>query len=291
MPRRPDVLLVSSHVARGSVGNRAMGFALERLGHAVWEVPTVILPHHPGHGPAPRIVASQEDFAALAQALERAPELARIGGIVTGYFATPAQVAAAARLVAAVKRANPAALYLCDPVLGDGDALYVGEAIAEAVRDRLMPAADVATPNAFECRWLAGATDGAGDLAALAARLPAAAVVVTSAPALMRGHTGNLVLGAGEAVLAEHPLVDSAAKGTGDLFAALVLARLLEGRMLPKAVEMAAASVFEIVAGTARAGGGELLLSELQHAITQPRATVAMRRLAPRPSRKPRPLT
>ena len=43
------VIVVSSHVARGSVGNRAAVFALETLGHPVWAVPTVVLPWHPGH--------------------------------------------------------------------------------------------------------------------------------------------------------------------------------------------------------------------------------------------------
>ena len=45
------VLSISSHVARGSIGNRAMVFALESLGFTVIAVPTVLLPHHPGHGP------------------------------------------------------------------------------------------------------------------------------------------------------------------------------------------------------------------------------------------------
>jgi hypothetical protein len=44
------VIVVSSHVARGSVGNRAAVFALETLGFPIWAVPTVILPWHPGHG-------------------------------------------------------------------------------------------------------------------------------------------------------------------------------------------------------------------------------------------------
>ena len=36
------VIAISSHVARGSVGNRAMVFALERLGFEVWAVPTIV---------------------------------------------------------------------------------------------------------------------------------------------------------------------------------------------------------------------------------------------------------
>ncbi|MEP2575390.1 MAG: pyridoxal kinase, partial [Nitratireductor sp.] len=39
---KPAVIVISSHVARGSVGNRAAVFALETLGYPVWAVPTVI---------------------------------------------------------------------------------------------------------------------------------------------------------------------------------------------------------------------------------------------------------
>ena len=41
------VIVISSHVVRGTVGNRAAVFALETLGHPVWALPTVIL--GPGH--------------------------------------------------------------------------------------------------------------------------------------------------------------------------------------------------------------------------------------------------
>ena len=67
------VIVVSSHVARGSVGNRAAVFALETLGHPVWAVPTVLLPWHPGHGRATRIVPDADQFSAFVKDLERAP--------------------------------------------------------------------------------------------------------------------------------------------------------------------------------------------------------------------------
>ncbi len=70
------------------------------------------------------------------------------------------------------------------------------------------------------------------------------------------------------------------AKGTGDLLAALILARRLQGHGIAKAAELALASVFEIVAGTAKAGADELLLPALQDAIVNPRASIVARRLA-----------
>ena len=143
----------------GSVGNRAMVFALERLGFEVWAVPTVLLPHHPGHGPGQRIVPSDEAFARLLEDLIRDDRSKNVSGIVSGYLGSPAQAGAVAELVKAVKTARPNAIYLCDPVIGDGGKLYVDQGIAEAIRDRLLPLADAATPNAFECAWLAGSAE------------------------------------------------------------------------------------------------------------------------------------
>jgi len=281
------VLLISSHVARGYVGNRAMVFALERLGYTVWAVPTVLLPHHPGHGPTKRIVPEENDFSELLEKLIEGDRAGGVGAILSGYLASTAQAHAVARAIKAVKAARPDALYLCDPVIGDRGGLYVNEALAMTIREELLPLADAATPNAFECAWLAGrADDPDPDLAALARNLPPPTVLVTSAPALMREQIGNLLVTQADTILFEHPELSTPAKGTGDLFAALLLARRLEGHDWPKATEMALSSVFEIMSGTEKAGADELLLPSLQDSLIHPRAAIGVRRVA---STAPRP--
>jgi pyridoxine kinase len=284
MPRAEgDVIVVSSHVARGTVGNRVVVFVLERLGFTVWAVPTIVLPFHLGHGAARRIVAEEPHFAELLEVLLRGGRARGVAAVVSGFLASAAQAEAVAELVRAVKAERPDALYLCDPVVGDQGKLYVGEALAAAIRERLMPLADIATPNAFECGWLAGrAPSGLDDLAAMARDLPPPVVVVTSTPGLIRGHIGNLLVEGGAATLIEHPEVATVAKGTGDLFAAALLARRLAGEDWAPAAEKASASTFEIVSGTAKAGADELLLPELQQAIVAPRAPVGVRRLVAR---------
>jgi pyridoxine kinase len=276
------VIVISSHVARGSVGNRAMVFALERLGFEVWAVPTVVLPHHPGHGPVDRIVLDEEAFAGLLQRLVANARAAGVAGIISGYLASPAQAEAVAALVAAVKAARPEALYLCDPVIGDAEPgqpgrLYVADVLAHAVRDLILPLADAATPNAFECVWLSG--QDPADLAHAAAGLPPDAVLVTSAPALLRGQHGNLLVEADAVTSLEHPTLLTRVKGTGDLLAALLLARRLEGHSWAKAAELSLSSVFEVLAGSAKAGADEMLLAAFQHALFRPQAPVNVRRL------------
>ena len=58
--------------------------------------------------------------------------------------------------MATARRANPGALYCCDPVIGDTDTgVYVRPGIEAFLRARL-PAADIATPNRFEIERLTG---------------------------------------------------------------------------------------------------------------------------------------
>jgi len=282
----PDaVISIASHVARGGVGNRAMVFALERFGIETWAVPTIVLAHHPGHGPVERIVPEPESFAKLLHGLVEGGRATEVVGIVSGYLASPEQAHAVAALVEAVKNGRRNALYLCDPVIGDAGGLYVAPALADAIRDHLLPLADIATPNAFECAWLAlgkaARNEAEPDLAALARALPPPVMLVTSAPAMMRRHVGNLLVTERDAILFEHALVKTAAKGTGDLLAALFFARRLMGQSLPKAAELALAGVYEIVAGTAKAGADELMLAALQDSIVAPQTSIVARRLGP----------
>jgi pyridoxine kinase len=274
------VIVISSHVARGSVGNRAAVFALETLGFPVWAVPTVILPWHPGHGRATRIVPPLDQFTALLADLERAPWLGEVGAVLSGYLGEAGQADAVASLVAAVKAKNPGAIYICDPVMGDSGGLYVPEVTAVAMRDRLMPIADIATPNRYELEWMAGAT--LADMrSVISAALHAgpSTMLVTSAPAMMAGGTGNLLLDANQALLAEHRLIDKPPNGLGDLTAAVYLARILSGQPAIKALQSTTAAVYEILARTAKRGGDELQLETDAQSLSHPMAMVQLRHL------------
>lgn len=276
------VIVISSHVARGSVGNRAAVFALESLGYPVWAVPTVILPWHPGHGRATRIVPDTQQFTALMKDLETAPWLGEVAGVLSGYLGDVGQVAAVSSLVAAVRARNPQAIYVCDPVMGDHGGLYVPEALASALRDQLIPIADIATPNRYELEWLMGGArlDNISAVVAAASQVGPAKMLVTSAPALLAGSTGNLLVTPSATLLAEHRIIDRPPNGLGDLTAAVFLARLLGGQTLDKALQSTTASVFEILARTAKRGGDELQLETDVQSLSNPLAMVQLRHLA-----------
>jgi pyridoxine kinase len=283
------VIVISSHVVRGTVGNRAAVFALETLGHPVWALPTVILPWHPGHGKSTRVVLSTEDFDAMISDLIQAPWRGEIKAVLTGYLGSAAQVRSVARLVESLRGDNPDLLYMCDPVCGDEKGLYIAEETAVAIRDSLIPLASIATPNRFELAWLAGAPlETNGQIMEAALALGPSRMLVTSALPLMAGSTGNLYLSGRNALLAEHRLVPNPPNGTGDLLAAIFLSRLMEDLTEERRLMTATASVFEIIARTAKRGADELTLEQDASSISTPMAMVHMRRLMhPAQTRKP----
>jgi pyridoxine kinase len=282
---RKPLLVITSQVVRGGISGRGLVFALERLGHPVWFLPTILLPWHPGHGKGTRIAADPEAFASIAADLANSPKLSEIGGILTGYLGHPEQGEPIRDLVRAVKRLNPEAPYLCDPVIGDrlngeAGALYVPEATASAIRDELVPLADIVTPNCYELSWLTG-REVTTELQALSAArcLGNERVMVTSAPALRRNAIANLLAGPRGAVAAEHALVPNSPHGTGDLIAGLLLSRHLDGLADEEALVRSAGTTFELLARSVKKGADELLFAEEQQSIARPMALVTSRRV------------
>lgn len=285
------MIVISSHVACGSVGIRATGFALEVRGHSVWSVPTISLPFHPGHGRSTRVVPDTEQFEGFLDDLANCAWIGGVAAVLTGYMAGAGQVEAAARFIESVKKTKPDLVYLCDPVIGDGGGLYVPQTVAAAIRDRLLPLADIATPNAFETAWLAtGEGTAPTDLPAtqaMARNLPNGATIVTSAPAFMRGNIASLYCGADGAIAAEHRRLEGAPSGTGDLFSALYLSHYLTGAKPASALERAAASTFEVIAHAVRHDSDELVLESCIGSLQRPMAMVTMRSLGPATIRAP----
>jgi pyridoxal kinase len=248
-----------------------MVFALEKLGLPVWAVQTVSLAWHPGHGPSTRIVPHAEEFAALMADLSRSPKLAEIGAIITGYLGAPEQAGPIAALVRAVKAANPKAIYLCDPVTGDRAGLYVPEATAHAIRDELLPLADLATPNRFELEWLAQRPcKGIAACVEAARCLTPSRVIVTSVSGDDPSRIGNLLVAAKRADLVLHQRIDNPPNGPGDLIAALTVGHMLKGLDEADALQRASASVFEVLELATRRGADELALEADAHVVNAP---------------------
>lgn len=255
------VLCLSSQVARGYVGGAASRLALERMGHECWLLPTVILSNHPGHARFAGEQVPPGRLRAMLEAIEANGWLGDIDAVMTGYMPSAEHVTLAGTTIEKVRGVNPQAVHLCDPILGDDPGgLYVDEEVATALRDTLLPQADIATPNRFELEWLGATSCKRAKTAAGPARaLPPATVLVTSLAGSDPQTMVNLLISDKETWLANVPRRKGAPHGVGDLMAALLLGHLLSGTAAKEALAFATGSVE--VALAASEGADELRLA------------------------------
>jgi pyridoxine kinase len=216
--------------------------ALERLGHDVVALPTVVLSSHAAY---PHVAGTPVDPATLdkmANALEANGWLSSVDIIITGYLPTTAHVAVAAGLVQRVRKLSPAMRYICDPVLGDDPkGPYLPLETANALRDELLPLADIATPNAFELAWLTGHPTSSIESAIRAARtLRPPLILATSIPAANH-HLATLLVDPTSAHATSSPQRAKAPSGTGDLLTALFAGHLASSKTPPEALAHASA--------------------------------------------------
>ena len=181
------VLSVSSQVVYGHVGNSTAAFVLQRMGHEVLSLPTVLLSNRPGYGAIAGEPVSPAKLDAMLGALWSNGWLAGVDAILTGYIPTAEHAVLCERWIKALDRN---ALYVCDPIVGDEPGgVYIREDAACAIREKLVPLADVLTPNLFELGWLTGrAVADAGGAVEAARSLWKPDVIVTSAPAPSAGY-------------------------------------------------------------------------------------------------------
>jgi pyridoxine kinase len=260
-----NILSIQSEVVFGHVGQGAARFALQRLGHEVWALPSVLLSSHAGYPRVEGEATSADLLRRLFDGLDANGWLTRCDAVLSGYLGSADQAEIVADAVFRVKRANPQALYCLDPVLGDDGRAYAKPRVAEATARHLLPIADIVTPNTFELSQLSALPVRDRDNAVVAAkRLGRPLVLVTS---VHEGSDRIGVLGVanGENWFASTPWIAGVPHGAGDLFAALFLSEHLKGTKLAEALRRSVRSVFHILA--ASRDRGELLLVKEQHAL------------------------
>jgi pyridoxine kinase len=280
-----QILSIQSHVAFGYVGNSAAVFPLQRLGHEVWPVLTVNFSNHTGYGEWRGPVQAPADVAAVIEGIGERGTLPEVSAVLSGYQGDPAVGAVVLDAVAQVKAANPHAIYCCDPVMGDvGRGMFVRPGIPEFMRDQVVPAADVITPNHFELNFLAGveATPRLADVLEAVDRVRATGprnVLVTSV-VTDRSNTLSLVAvdeeGAWRVTTPHLPITPN---GGGDVTSAVYLAHLLGSGSTPTALERTANTMFAILERTLASGRRELDLIGSQDDIANPPARFEATRL------------
>jgi pyridoxine kinase len=179
------VLSIQSHVVYGYAGNTAAVFPLQRLGREVWAINTVEFSNHTGYGAWRGKILDPSLVLELVEGLEDRGALPRCEAVLSGYLGDAASARSILEAVKKVKAASPAAVYCCDPVMGDvGRGFYVHPDIPDMFRNEVVPLADIVTPNQFELEALTGmdssTVDGARRAVEKVHRMGPRVVLVTS---------------------------------------------------------------------------------------------------------------
>jgi len=278
------ILSIQSSVAYGHVGNSAATFPLQRLGHDVWPVLTVHFSNHTGYGSWRGQVLDPAVVADVIEGISDLDLLGSVDAVLTGYLGSPGVAEVVLDTVASIRELNPAAVYCCDPVMGDVDrGMFVLPGVPELIRDRVVPVADIVTPNAYELAYLAGVEPNSiGDLPGLLAAVGRVrdtgppTVLVTSVEFSTavgsdldnQAEIAMLAVDPTGAFLVRTPRLPISVNGAGDVTAALFLAHLPAGIRI--ALARVASSVHAILRRTAESGAREIQLIQAQREIAEP---------------------
>ena len=282
------ILSIQSSVAYGHVGNSAATFPLMRRGLEVWPVYTVHFSNNTSYESwrGPMLAAS--DILDVVAGIDDRGVLGDCDGVLSGYQGAADVGAAIVEIVRLVKGRNPAAIYCCDPVLGDVDrGIYVRPGIPDFMRSEVVPVADVITPNQFELGLLTGLpTSTLAEVlkAAYAARdLGPDIVLVTSVVTdELAGQLSMVLVSRLGAWRVTTPLISQTFTGAGDLTAAVFVGALVEhgaGSGAVEALAETAAVAYGVLSITAERGSRELQLVAAQSEIANPTQTFPVVRL------------
>ncbi len=277
-----QILSIQSAVAYGHVGNSAAVFPLQRLGHEVLAVNTVLFSNHTGYGAWRGPVLSGDDVGQVILGIEERGALGGVDLVLSGYQGSPQIAAVILDAVTRVKAANPHARYACDPVMGNArSGCFVDAAIPVLLREEVVPAADLITPNQFELGYLTGQLAGSAtptleavlDAVEAARALGPRTVLVTSVETEDQSADSISMLavtddGAWQVTTPRLPLK---ANGSGDVTAALFAAHLGTSGDPGDALRRTASSVFDLLEATLEAKSRELCLVQSQQAYVDPR--------------------
>ena len=273
----PPILSIQSHVVYGHVGNSAAVFPFQRLGREVWPLMTVQYSSHVGYAGWRGRAFDAAMIDDCLSGLEAIGVLPRCAGLLTGYLGKAEIGEAALRALDRIRAANGDAAYACDPVIGDiGPGIYVAAGVGEFFRDRALPLATIATPNAFELEWLTGNPSSdlqAARRAIAVLRAKGPRVVVATSLQLDDTPAGALDILAGDETglwRLRTPNLPISVNGSGDLFAALFFHHWLETRDTPETLSLATSTVHAVVKTTLDSGSRELNLIAAQDEFTRP---------------------
>ncbi|CAB9526229.1 Pyridoxal kinase [Seminavis robusta] len=248
------VLSIQSHVVSGYVGNKAAVFPLQLLGFDVDPINSVHFSNHTGFPNGfEGDVLQGDQLRAIMKGLERNDLLSDVEHLLTGYIGSASFLSAVLDVLQILRnRPNGKRLrYVCDPVLGDvGSGFYVPQELVQLFRDKVIPEANVVTPNQFEAEQLTGMTLNSVDDVKVACKalhdIGPSLVVITSV--LLKDDKDDTISvyaskrdeekDTTELWCIQCPQLPGRYTGTGDLLSSLLLGHSAIENNIPKTLEV-----------------------------------------------------
>jgi pyridoxine kinase len=270
------ILSIQSHVVYGHAGNAAAVFPLQRLGHCVSDVNLLQFSNHTGYASFGGSAISANELVDVFEGLKKINVLEKIDCIITGYIGSEEQVRVIADFIVEAKKINPSIIYCCDPVMGDyHTGMYVKSEVASALKNRLVPLADIITPNKYELSFLADKSlNGIQDvLHANKSFIQQNKKLLITSAIDDEQVTGIVFQENAQAYsLIQLPKFDVqyTVRGTGDVLTALFMGNYLQSLDFYQALEQSANTLHAIVEYSHKHNCSELPLIECQEHIVAP---------------------
>lgn len=243
----------------GRVSLTAIMPTLSAMGIQVCPVPTAVLSTHTGGD-----FAGYSFIDLTATMRETIAHWRKLGltmdAVYSGFLGSPEQCQIVSGMIDAFADGDP--LIVVDPVMGDRGRFYpsISPEMAQEMRE-LVKKADVVTPNLTELFLLLNEPYredlSPETLDALIIRLSGCGperIVVTSAPSRTPGAVDCRVFDRGRFTSVTKPLLKLAYQGTGDLYAAVMVGQLLNGKSFDAACAFAADVVYTLLDRTSGSG-------------------------------------
>jgi len=255
------------------VGNKSAVFPLQLLGFDVDVVNSVHFSNHTGYQEGwEGDVLKGDQLRSIMNGLKRNDLLNEIGHVLTGYIGSESFLEAVLDVIQTLRANGRTVRFVCDPVLGDKGEFYVPKELVVLYREKVLPLADVVTPNEFEVEQLTGIhIESLEDAKRACSSLHAMGPSLVFITSLELNDTMTILASKrinetiSKAWRIDCPILPCSFTGSGDLCASLLLAHsALQPDNIPGAMEKVINTMFAVLQRTLESAGETVQSRELK---------------------------
>lgn len=261
---KDKILSIQSKLVYGYVGSNIAELAIQLQGLDVIAFPTVLLSAHTGHQPIHGMKIPKDLFDDLILGVEALDMMDSVANVISGYIGSQEVLASVVDYMSKIKAQHPDKLYICDPVMGDDEGLYLDEKLAQRMIETLLPVCDITTPNHFEFEYIVGQKTRSEEAIINAITdheiLRDKIVIVTSCRLddTPEDEIETLIVKGENCKRISAKRIDIDTTGTGDLFTAITASQLAQGKDIISAVSEATQIIKRALDYTVEMGNVEM---------------------------------